>query len=86
MLVLSRKVGQRLVIDDNITIVINRIAGNRVQIGIEAPDEVHIMRGELDKIRRQFSDSDQATRQEPVPMTVVGEFDSSVEVTPRSVH
>ncbi|MBI2480243.1 MAG: carbon storage regulator [Planctomycetia bacterium] len=86
MLVLSRKVGQRLVIDDNITIVINRIAGNRVQIGIEAPDEVHIMRGELDKIRRQFSDGDRSASQESAPVTVVGEFNSSVEVTPPSVH
>ncbi len=57
MLVLSRKVGQRLVIDENITIVISRITGNRVQIGIEAPDHVHIMRGELDKIRSQFHDA-----------------------------
>jgi len=52
MLVLSRKVGQRIVINHNITIVISRIAGNRVQIGIEAPDDVPILRGELDKIRR----------------------------------
>ena len=47
MLVLSRKVGERLVIGDNITIVINRIAGNRVAIGIEAPSDVRIVRGEL---------------------------------------
>ena len=47
MLVLSRKVGERLVIGDNITVVINRIAGNRVTIGIEAPGDVRIVRGEL---------------------------------------
>ena len=47
MLVLSRKVGERLVIGDNITVVINRIAGNRVTIGIEAPNDVRIVRGEL---------------------------------------
>lgn len=47
MLVLSRKVGERLVIGDNITIVVNRIAGNRVTIGIEAPGDVRIVRGEL---------------------------------------
>lgn len=86
MLVLSRKVGQRLVIDDNITIVINRIAGNRVQIGIEAPDHVHIMRGELDKIRRQFSEPGQTSPHEPAAVTIVGEFDSSVDITSRSVH
>jgi len=47
MLVLSRKVGERLVIGDNITVVINRIAGNRVTLGIEAPGDVRIVRGEL---------------------------------------
>lgn len=86
MLVLSRKVGQRLVIDDSITIIVNRIAGNRVQIGIEAPEDVHIMRGELDKIRRQFSDGDQATVPESLPLGVVSEFEASPEVTSRSIH
>jgi carbon storage regulator len=47
MLVLSRKEGERLVIGDNITLVISKIAGNRVTIGIEAPKDVKIMRSEL---------------------------------------
>ncbi len=49
MLVLSRKEGEQLVIGDNIVITINRIAGNRVAIGVEAPREVSIVRGELQK-------------------------------------
>ena len=48
MLVLSRKVGERIVIDENITVVVQRISGGRVTIGIEAPKSVHILRGELD--------------------------------------
>ncbi|HVX11906.1 MAG TPA: carbon storage regulator [Pirellulales bacterium] len=47
MLVLSRKEGEQIVIDENIVITINRIAGHRVSIGIEAPAEVHIKRNEL---------------------------------------
>lgn len=47
MLVLSRKVGEHLVIGDNIRVVIHRVAGNRVTIGIEAPNDVRIIRGEL---------------------------------------
>lgn len=47
MLVLSRKIGEKLVIGDNITVVVSRVAGNRVTLGIEAPADVRIIRGEL---------------------------------------
>lgn len=47
MLVLSRKEGERLVIGENITLVISKVVGNRVTIGIEAPKDVKVMRGEL---------------------------------------
>lgn len=47
MLVLSRKEGEKIVIGDGVVLTINRIAGNRVAIGIEAPREVRIARGEL---------------------------------------
>lgn len=50
MLVLSRKVGQEIVIGDNITVVVNKIQGNRVTLGIEAPDDVNIYRGELEPL------------------------------------
>lgn len=56
MLVLSRKVGERIMIGDNIAVVINRIAGNRVTVGIEAPGDVQIVRGELEAIVRQFAE------------------------------
>jgi carbon storage regulator len=49
MLVLSRKEGQQLIIGDNIVLTINRISGNRVAIGIDAPREVRIVRGELER-------------------------------------
>lgn len=49
MLVLSRKIGEKLVIGDNITVTINRISGNRVTVGIEAPGSVKIVRGELER-------------------------------------
>ncbi|MCC6510739.1 MAG: carbon storage regulator [Pirellulaceae bacterium] len=47
MLVLSRKEGEKLVIGDNITVVVSRVSGNRVTLGIEAPTDVRIIRGEL---------------------------------------
>ncbi|HVX59946.1 MAG TPA: carbon storage regulator [Pirellulales bacterium] len=47
MLVLSRKVGEKLVIGDGIVITVSRVAGQRVSIGIEAPPHVRVVRGEL---------------------------------------
>ena len=47
MLVLSRKVGEKLVIDGNITVEVVRIQGNRITLGLVAPSDVKILRGEL---------------------------------------
>ncbi len=49
MLVLSRKVGEKLVIDGNITVEVVRIQGNRITLGIVAPADVKILRGELNQ-------------------------------------
>ena len=47
MLVLSRKADQSIHIGDEIRITVVRIRGNRVKLGIEAPGEVSVLRGEL---------------------------------------
>lgn len=47
MLILSRKIGETIHVGDNVKIVINRISGNRVTVGIDAPDQVRILRGEV---------------------------------------
>jgi carbon storage regulator CsrA len=47
MLVLSRKAGEKLVIGSNITVEVLRIQGNRITLGISAPQDVKIMREEL---------------------------------------
>lgn len=55
MLVLSRKKGESIVIDGDITITITEVKGNSVQIGIEAPREVSIRRAELCETARKLA-------------------------------
>lgn len=70
MLVLSRKVGQELVIGDNVRIIIQRVSGNRVAVGIEAPNDVHIVRGELKDFRDEFqSEPAPAIKQYGAPLS-----------------
>ncbi len=47
MLVLSRKVGERIRIGDGITITVVRVSGGGVRLGIEAPAELPVVREEL---------------------------------------
>lgn len=47
MLVLSRKLNDKITIGDNIEVTVVRLEGNRVSIGISAPRDVRILRGEL---------------------------------------
>ncbi len=47
MLVLSRKLGEQLRIGDDIILTVTKTSGSRVTIGIEAPSEVRILRGEI---------------------------------------
>jgi carbon storage regulator CsrA len=47
MLVLTRKTQQQIKIGSNITITIVRVTGQAVRVGIEAPEEIRVVRGEL---------------------------------------
>ena len=56
MLVLSRKKNESIVINDNITIMVVEIFGDKVRLGVEAPKEVPVHRKEVfDAIRREES-------------------------------
>ena len=47
MLVLSRKIGERIHIGEEIFVEVRRVAGNRVTLAVCAPRNVRILRGEL---------------------------------------
>ena len=48
MLVLSRKPGQKLQIGDSVTITVLEVHGRVLRLGIEAPADVRVLRGELE--------------------------------------
>ena len=50
MLVLSRKVGEQIVIGDGIVVTVTRMSNNRVTLGIDAPDSVRVLRSELTEL------------------------------------
>lgn len=47
MLILSRKVGEKIVINDSIIVEVLQIQGQRVRFGIVAPPDAEILRAEL---------------------------------------
>lgn len=47
MLALTRKVGERIVIGDNIVVTVTSIKGESVRMTFEAPKEIKIYRGEI---------------------------------------
>ncbi len=58
MLVLSRKKNESIVINNDITIVVVEIRGDKVRLGVEAPKEVPVHRREVyDAIRRSEAET-----------------------------
>lgn len=47
MLVLTRRISEKLIIGDDVNVIVLGIKGNQVRLGIEAPKEVNVAREEL---------------------------------------
>ncbi len=59
MLVLSRKKDEKIVIGDNISIMVVEIRGDKVRLGIEAPRDISVHRREVyEAIKRKQSEGD----------------------------
>lgn len=63
MLVLSRKKNESIVINNDITIVVVEIRGDKVRLGVEAPKEVPVHRREVYDAIKRNSASEAASEQ-----------------------
>ena len=60
MLILTRRVGETLMIGDKVTVTVLAVKGNQVRLGVDAPKDVAVHREEIfDRIRHEGDEDNQ---------------------------
>ncbi|MEZ6092861.1 MAG: carbon storage regulator [Pirellulaceae bacterium] len=75
MLVLSRKTQQEVIIGENVRITVLQIKGNTVRLGIEAPRDIRVVRGELPAVDDEAGVPEMTLQDEAVVREFTLDFD-----------
>ena len=61
MLILTRRIGETVMIGDEVTVTVLRVKGNQVRLGVNAPKSVSVQREEIfHRIKHESAESEQA--------------------------
>lgn len=90
MLVLTRKVDEEILIGNDIKITLVRVKGNTVRIGIDAPRDIRVVRGELEMkdgpVEFELSDREGAFAHSPEPANRMANRTDAIDKATKEPH